>query len=503
MAMFIPIILSGGAGTRLWPVSREALPKPFIKLPDGESLLLKTMRRALACANGAGVLTITNKDYFFLTRDEYACLGTRTSDQDFLLEPVSRNTAPAIGAAAVHVARQYGEDAVMLVLPADHLIVDTRRFIDAVNKAAQLAEQGWLVTFGITPSRPETGFGYIEAGKALSVDCSAVKRFVEKPDAATAERYIAAGSYSWNSGMFCFAAGTVLKAMHKYAPEVARAMESTIAKTDYNRTPRVLAEGEFVACPDISFDYAVMEKAEKTAVVRAAFDWSDIGSWTALADLTPADQANNRVNGEAVLVDAVGCFVQSKDRIVAAVGVEDLVIVDTADALLVSTRERAQDVKAVVQRLKLTSHNSVRHHRTVHRPWGTYTVLEGGDRFQIKRIVVKPGASLSLQMHHHRSEHWVVVAGMAKIVNGDKEMFVGPDQSTYIPAGTVHRLINPGVIDCVLIEVQTGDYLGEDDIVRLEDRYGRTDRATEGAGKTAAAAANPKGQAVAKSTTAR
>jgi mannose-1-phosphate guanylyltransferase/mannose-6-phosphate isomerase len=471
--LLIPVILSGGAGTRLWPVSREALPKPFIKLPGGESLLLKTARRALACSKGAGVLTITNREYFFLTRDEYEILGKSAGPFDFLLEPTGRNTAPAIGAAAVHIAKVHGDKAVVLVLPADHLIGDDAAFQAAVGKAAKAAEQGYLVTFGVPPLRPETGFGYIEAGEALADDVRSVKRFVEKPDAATAERYVASGTYSWNSGMFCFTAGALIDAMRRHAPDVLRAVEATIAATDYETKPSVLAKAEFEAAPDISFDYAVMEKAEKRAVVRAAFPWSDIGSWGALADLTPADGAGNRVNGTAVLVDAARCFIQSEDRVVAAVGVEDLLIVDTSDALLVARRDRAQEVKKVVERLKLSSHDSVRHHRTVYRPWGSFTVLEEGQRFKIKRIVVKPGASLSLQMHHHRSEHWVVISGMAKVVNAERELMVRPDESTYIRAGAVHRLTNPGTIDCVMIEVQTGDYVGEDDIVRLEDKYGR------------------------------
>ena len=473
MAPLIPVVLSGGAGTRLWPVSREALPKPFIKLPGGESLLLKTARRAAACARGAEVLTITNREYYFLTRDEYELLDKAGAQFDFLLEPTGRNTAPAIGAAARHVSRRHGAGALVLVLPADHLIGDDAAFQNAVQKAAQAAEDGYLVTFGVTPTRPETGFGYIEAGEPLGDDVRIVKRFVEKPDAAAAARYIAAGSYSWNSGMFCFTAGAMIDAMRRHAPEVLRAVEAALAATDYDKKPVVLAKAEFEKAPDISIDYAVMEKAEKRAVVRAAFPWSDIGSWSALAELTPPDAAGNRVNGNAVLVDAARCFIQSDDRVVAAVGVEDLLVVDTSDALLVAKRERAQEVKKVVERLKLSSHDSVRHHRTIYRPWGSFTVLEEGPRFKIKRIVVKPGASLSLQMHHHRSEHWVVISGMAKVVNAERELMVRPDESTYIRAGAVHRLTNPGNIDCVIIEVQTGDYVGEDDIVRLEDKYGR------------------------------
>jgi mannose-1-phosphate guanylyltransferase / mannose-6-phosphate isomerase len=473
VSVFLPVILSGGAGARLWPVSREALPKPFIKLPDGETLLLKTMRRAIGVADGNGVLVVTNREYYFLTRGEYETLGKEAPALDFLLEPVSRNTAPAICAAALHAAREHGDRVVLLVLPADHLIGDEAAFRKAVGEARKLAAEGWLVTFGIRPTRPETGFGYIEAGDGLSPAAFGVKRFVEKPDLATAKAYVAERRYTWNSGMFCASAGSIVEAMRMHAPEILRAVEATLAATDPAKTPRVLAEAFFAKAPDVSFDYAVMEKAGKRAVVPASFDWNDIGSWSALAELTAADAQGNRVSGEAVLIDVAGCFVQS-DRMVAAVGVENLLIVDTPDALLVSSRERAQDVKTVVQRLKLNAHATTVHHRTVHRPWGTYTVLEEGERFKIKRIVVKPGASLSLQMHHHRSEHWVVVSGMAKVVRGEEEIFVRPDESTYIRAGMAHRLSNPGAIDCVLIEVQSGDYVGEDDIVRLEDRYGRS-----------------------------
>lgn len=467
VSALVAVILSGGAGARLWPVSREALPKPFIRLADGETLLFKTFRRALA-VGGKSPLVVTNREQFFLTRDEYARLGKDAPECDFLLEPLSRNTAPAICAAAMHVARLHGEDAVMLVLAADHLIQDQGAFTQAVEEAKALAAEGWLVTFGIAPTRPETGYGYIEAGEP-----PAVKRFVEKPDAASAQRYLASGNYCWNSGMFCFSARAVLEALRQHAGEVARAVQAAVEKMDYAKAPRVLAEAEFARAPDVSFDYAVMEKAQKRAVVRARFDWSDIGSWAALAELTPADAEGNRVSGEAILLDAAGCFVQS-ERMVAAIGVENLLVVDTPDALLIARRDRAQDVKAVVQRLKLAAHDSVRVHRTVHRPWGTYTVLEEGSRFKIKRIVVKPGASLSLQKHHHRSEHWVVVSGMAKVQRGEEEIYLRPDESTYIRAGTAHRLSNPGTIDCVMIEVQAGDYVGEDDIVRLEDRYGRT-----------------------------
>jgi len=473
MPALIPVILCGGAGTRLWPISREALPKPFIKLPDGESLLLKTLRRAAQQSGVASVLIVTNRDYYFLTQDECDQLKGAAAAVEYVLEPVARNTAPAVCAAAMHVARRHGEDALLLVLPADHLIRDLAGFADAVGEARRLAAQGWIVTFGIRPTEAATGFGYIEAGEPLGGNAARVARFVEKPAPLEAEAYVASGRFSWNSGMFCFAARTGIDALRRHAPEVLAAVEAALATTNFERAPPVLAHEAFARAPDTSFDRAVMEKTDKAAVVRGTFDWSDIGSWNAVAELSTADAQGNRVNGAAVLVDAVDCFVQSAGRMVAAVGVEKLLIVDSPDALLVAHRDRAQDVKTVVERLKLASHDTARHHRTVQRPWGSFTVLEEGPRFKIKRIVVKPGASLSLQMHHHRSEHWVVVSGIAKVVNGEREIFVRRDESTYIPVGTKHRLSNPGSIECVMIEVQAGDYVGEDDIVRFEDRYGR------------------------------
>lgn len=476
--MLLPIILSGGAGSRLWPVSREALPKPFIALPDGETLLQKTLTRALALPGVEHILTVTNRDYYFLTRDEYESNADDAAAgrvvHDYLLEPLGRNTAPAIAAAALHAARKYGEDVVLLVLPADHLIKDQKSFAQAVEHAQALATQGHLVTFGIQPTAPETGYGYIESGAALAGSAgNKVARFVEKPDLATAQDYLASGRFTWNSGMFCFTAGTMLAALRLCAPEVLAAVEQTFAATAFDKDPVVLDATSFAQVPDISIDYAVMERADKVAVVPVSFDWSDIGSWSALAELVAPDERGNRASCDAVLLDADNCFIQSDTRMVAAIGVDGLLVVDTPDALLIAHNSRAQDVKSVVAQLKLLSHATVHHHRKTHRPWGTYTVLEEGEGFKLKRIVVKPGASLSLQMHHHRSEHWVVVSGTAKVVNGEREILVQRNESTYIPAGTAHRLTNPGVVDCVMIEVQTGDYLGEDDIVRLEDRYGR------------------------------
>ncbi|MBI5785275.1 MAG: mannose-1-phosphate guanylyltransferase/mannose-6-phosphate isomerase [Rhodocyclales bacterium] len=473
--MLIPVILSGGAGTRLWPVSREAHPKPFIQLPDGQSLLQKTFLRAAALDGVTEILTVTNRDYYFRTRDEY--LGCNTSaNPAFLLEPCGRNTAPAVALAALRVAASHGPEAQLLVLPADHLISDLAAFSSAVAAAGRMAEQGLLVTFGIQPTAPETGFGYIEAGDEAGSGRTA-RRFVEKPDAAKAAEYVAAGNFYWNSGMFCFQAGTLLAAMESTCPAVLQAAracwDATRDRLESGATMIELDPVTFAAQRDISIDYAVMEKAGNVAVVPCVLGWSDIGSWNALRDLVAPDDNGNRSLGDALIVDSRNTFVQSEDHLVAVVGVDDLIIVDTADAVLVAHRDKCQDVKKVVQQLKQNGHQAYRLHRTVSRPWGTYTVLEEGPRFKIKRIEVKPGASLSLQMHHHRSEHWVVVSGMARVVNGDREIFIQPDQSTYIPAGTQHRLSNPGVIDCVMIEVQSGDYVGEDDIVRFEDRYGR------------------------------
>lgn len=475
----IPVILSGGAGTRLWPMSREAHPKPFMRLSDGQSLLQKTWQRAIALPGVEEVLTVTNREYYFKSKDIYTGEGVPGASvpKAFLLEPFGRNTAPAIALAACWVAEYVGADATMLVLPADHLIREQEAFERAVMRAQFLAREGKLVTFGIAPDSPETGYGYIECGEwDISTESAPARRFVEKPEVSLAERYVASGKYLWNSGMFCFTAETMLMELEQHAPELLeQARCCWHASQADSHTLLELDHASFAAMPDISIDYAVLEKAQNVQVVRAGFDWSDIGSWRAVSELLPTDESGNRVVGEAVLVDVANSFIQSEQRLTAAIGIEDLVIIDSDDALLVAHRDRTQDVRQIVNQLKLNGHEAYRLHRTVSRPWGTYTVLEEGDRFKIKRIVVKPGASLSLQMHHHRSEHWVVVSGMATVVNGNCELLVNVNESTFIPAGRKHRLENPGVIDLVMIEVQSGDYVGEDDIVRFEDQYGRVD----------------------------
>jgi len=471
--MLIPLILSGGSGTRLWPVSREAHPKPFIKLADGRSLLQKTLDRLAPLEGIPEVITITNRDHFFVTRDEYAAGGT-AHKHFFVLEPHARNTAPAVVCGALAAIARHGPEVTLLVLPADHLVDDVQSFATTVREAEQLAGAGLLVTYGIRPTYPETGFGYIERGEPIVGTVGyRVARFTEKPSTEIAAAMLESGRYYWNSGMFCFRAATLLEEMGAHAPQVLDGAKACWEAAQIKDDRGDLPQEQFAVIPDISIDYAVMEKSNRVAVVPARFAWSDVGSWKAVSDLVAADDAGNRAQGESLFVDSRNCYVQSSGRMVAAVGVDNLMIVDTPDALLVAHSDHLQDVKKVAQRLKLANHETHKLHRTVLRPWGTYTVLEEGPGFKIKRIVVKPGASLSLQMHYHRSEHWVVVSGTAMVVNGDQELMVRTNESTFIRAGHKHRLANPGKVDLVMIEVQSGTYLGEDDIVRFEDKYGR------------------------------
>ncbi|UUE95606.1 mannose-1-phosphate guanylyltransferase/mannose-6-phosphate isomerase [Comamonas thiooxydans] len=467
----IPVVLCGGSGSRLWPVSREVHPKPFIRLGDGQSLLQKAFRRGAQLPGVAEILTVTNRELLFKTKDEYREVNSMGLATSFILEPFGRNTAAAIAAAALHVSKTHGEEAIMLVLAADHLIADQQAFSSAVSQATVLARQQKLVTFGIQPDAPETGYGYLE------VEGHDVLRFVEKPSQEKAREYMDSGRFLWNSGMFCFQAGAMLQALAAHCPEILSKTQKCVEQSRQVQGEGVIEQeldaATFAEVPDDSIDYAVMERSAQVAVVPCSIGWSDIGSWGALGDLIMPDANGNRIKGEALLHDVSNCFIQSNQRMIGAVGVDNLVIVDTPDALLVADRDRAQDVKVLYKELKAQGHDTYKHHLTVHRPWGTYTVLEEDPQYKIKRIEVKPGASLSLQMHHHRSEHWIVVSGMARVVNGDRELFVRTNESTYIPAGHQHRLENPGLLDLVMIEVQSGQYLGEDDIVRFEDVYGR------------------------------
>jgi mannose-1-phosphate guanylyltransferase / mannose-6-phosphate isomerase len=469
--MLIPVILCGGAGSRLWPVSRELHPKPFIRLADGQSLLQKAFLRGATLPGVKEILTVTNRELAFQTEDEFREVNQKQLKTSFILEPFGRNTSAAVAAAALKIVKRHGKDAIMLVLAADHLIADQKAFAQAVGQATKLAQSGKIVTFGIQPDAPETGYGYIEA------DGNKVVRFVEKPSLEKAQEYLASGHFLWNSGMFCFKAGVMLEAMEKHCLEILSATMACVEQSSRAEgkgfEKLTLDEESFAQVPDSSIDYSVMERSDQVAVVPCSIGWSDIGSWNALGDLSVPDDDGNRIEGEALLHDVTDCFIQSDKRVVGAVGVSNLIIVDTPDALLVVDKAHAQDVKHLYTALKDKSHDAHKHHLTVHRPWGTYTVIEEDPSFKIKRIEVKPGETLSLQMHHHRSEHWIVVSGMAKVVNGENELFVRTNESTYIPAGLKHRLENPGVMNLVMIEVQSGQYLGEDDIVRFEDVYGR------------------------------
>lgn len=460
----------------MWPVSRQALPKPFMRL-GGSTLLQQAIERGQACGTDDTVI-VTNQDYLFLTRSVIAELADPPSAR-YLLEPKGRNTAPAIALAALACAEEHGPEAVMLVLPADHLIPDTEAFVANALEAARHAQQGQLVVFGISPTGPETAFGYIEVEK-VSRHTQKALRFVEKPDLATAQRYLATGRYYWNSGMFCFAAGTMLQALKDHAPEVLEAAQRAMnSATTADSATRFEAHA-FGLQPDISIDYAVMERASNVTLVPAKFGWSDVGSWPAVANAHAADTSGNTfVNGNGtqfVAVETTGTHVQVEShtqKVVAVVGVQDLVIVDTPDALLVAHKSVAQKVKTVVDVLKQRKHESTQLPAAVHRPWGTYATLKEESGYKVKRITVKSGEALSLQYHHQRAEHWVVVQGTAMVQVGDEEHKTLPGQYRYIPLKEKHRLTNIGQDELVLIEVQCGGYLGEDDIVRLADTYGR------------------------------
>lgn len=463
----IPTILCGGAGARLWPVSRESHPKPFIRLGDGQSLLQKAFLRGAALPDVAEVLTVTNREFFFQTVDEIQEVNPRGSATAYIVEPVGRNTAAAIAAAALEVVGRHGADALMLVLAADHMVNDESAFAAAIQEAVVLAREGKLVTLGIQPQSPETGFGYIEARG------NAVLQFVEKPDAQTAARYVASGRFLWNAGIFCFEAGVLLAQMHTHCPHILSSTRACVALSrsaqGRNYVQLELDRQSFLNVPSESIDYALMEKSGSVAVVPCDIGWSDIGSWKALGDLMSPDENGNRIQGQAVLHDSSDCTIYSAERLTGAVGIHGLVIVDTPDALLVADKSSVQDVKHLYAQLKAQGHAAHQVHRTVHRPWGAYTVLEEGVGFKVKRLVVKPAARLSLQLHHHRSEHWIVVSGTAKVSHGERTTLLAPHESTYIPSGQPHRLENPGILELVMIEVQCGAYLGEDDIVRLDD----------------------------------
>ncbi|MGF6291917.1 mannose-1-phosphate guanylyltransferase/mannose-6-phosphate isomerase [Paraburkholderia youngii] len=468
-----PVVLCGGSGTRLWPMSRGGYPKQYLALTGEHTLVQQTALRLRGIDGVTAPIVVTNNEQRFLVAEQLRQVDVGSAN--IVLEPASRNTAPAIAVAALLALRDT-PDALLLVLPSDHVIAGEAAFVKAVEAAAQIAKDGRLVTFGITPTEPHTGYGYICAGAPLidGTQSFAVDSFVEKPDAATAQRFIDEGRYYWNSGMFMLKASTYMDELRRYEPEIARQAELSLQSAQRNFDFVWLDADAFAACPNISVDHAVMEKTQSAAVVAVAdLGWNDIGSWTALADIAERDAQNNALIGD-VLTDAVSdSYIRAEHRLVAAIGLENVVIVETADAVLVAHRDQAQDVKKIVAQLNaMGRHESVTHRRVV-RPWGSYEGIDSGERFQVKRIVVNPGAQLSLQMHHHRAEHWIVVKGTALVTNGDKEIMLTENESTYIPLGITHRLLNPGKIPLELIEVQSGAYLGEDDIVRFEDTYGR------------------------------
>jgi mannose-1-phosphate guanylyltransferase / mannose-6-phosphate isomerase len=469
--MLIPLILSGGSGTRLWPVSRRNLPKQFLSLTGQGTLFQQTVARTRLLPEVAVPIVVASEDHRFLAADQLLEAGIEGAT--IVLEPVARNTAPAIALGAMK-ALEIDADALLLVLPADHLIGDTQSFTTAVQQALPAARDGWLVTFGIRPDRPETGFGYIRRTEPIDDSAFQVAEFVEKPNQATAQGYLDNGSYDWNSGMFLFKAARYLEELGQHASDMLAAVRTAYA-TGHGDLDFVRVDAEaFAKVPDNSIDYAVMEKTSRAAVIPVSCAWSDIGSWSALWLSGKHDDQGNQREGDTLTVNTRNSLLRSHDRhMIATVGVDDLIVVSTPDATLVAHRDAAQDVKKVVDQLKASGRTEHSFHRVVHRPWGSYDSLEAGGRFQVKRIVVKPGASLSLQKHHHRAEHWIVVSGTAEVTCDDKVFLMAENQSTYIPLGSVHRLRNPGKVPLELIEVQSGSYLGEDDIVRFDDVYGR------------------------------
>ena len=467
-----PVILSGGAGTRLWPLSRAVLPKQLLPLVADKTMLQETALRVAGLPGLMAPLVVCGNDHRFMVAEQLRAAGI--TPLGILLEPVGRNTAPAVAAAA-HFLKSVDPEAVMLVLPADHVITDREAFKEAVLRAATMVQGGGLATFGIVPKSPETGYGYIRRGAALAncADCYAVERFVEKPDLATAQAFVADGGYYWNSGMFMFAAERYLTELAKFAPEIADAADKAVNNGYRDLDFCRLDDAAFTACPSDSIDYAVMEHTQDAVVVPADIGWSDVGSWSDLWEVQPHDENGNAQRGDVYLDGVKNSLVRAERRIVAVVGVEDIVVVETQDAVLVAHKDQVQRVKQVVEHLKSKERTEHLHHTRVYRPWGHYEGIDSGDRFQVKRITVKPGEKLSLQMHHHRAEHWVVVSGTARVTCGDTVSLLSENESTYIPIGMNHRLENPGKLPLHIIEVQSGSYLGEDDIVRFEDIYKR------------------------------
>ncbi len=467
----IPVILSGGSGSRLWPLSRRHYPKQFLPLVGDKTLLQETVSRVAQIPAIADPIIVCNEEHRFLVAEQMQAIGQATLS--IMLEPVGKNTAPAVAVAALEALKQH-ENPVLLVLPADHLIQDVAALEAAVSSGFKLAQMEQLVTFGIVPGAPETGYGYIEKGARTPDDLAfKVKAFVEKPDQATALEYVSSGAFLWNSGMFVFRARTYLDELERCEPEILAACQNALGAAVHDLDFTRLQEAAFSASPANSIDYAVMEKTQNAVVIPLDAGWSDVGSWSSLWDACDKDVYGNVSIGETLSLETRGSYLYSSGKVIAAVGLENIIVVETADAVLVAAKDQSQRVKEIVTQLENKNCDRIVTHRKVYRPWGNYDCVDAGDRFQVKRIVVKPGAALSLQMHHHRAEHWVVVKGSARVRKGDEVFMLEENQSTFIPLGVKHRLENPGPIPLEIIEIQSGNYLGEDDIIRFGDAYGR------------------------------
>lgn len=463
--MLLPIVMAGGAGSRLWPLSRSLYPKQFIRLASDKTMLQETIARLDGIAHQAPVV-ICNEEHRFIVAEQLRQKGSKHSG--IILEPVGRNTAPAIALAALHAIKN-GDDPLLLVLAADHVIENKQAFSASVHKAMLHAEQGKLVTFGIVPTSPETGYGYIQQGETVGDDAYRVAQFVEKPNCSTAESYLAQGGYYWNSGMFMFKASRFLSELEQFRPDILSACEKSISSAKNDLDFIRVCEKAFVTCPDDSIDYAVMEKTKEALVVPMDAGWSDVGSFSALWDVSSKDESGNVTVGDVVIDQTASSYIYAQNKLVATVGVDNLVIIETKDAVLVARKDKVQDVKNIVNELKEKGRRECEQHREVYRPWGSHDEIAEGNRYHVKHLRVKPGEKTALQMHYHRAEHWVVVQGTAKVTNGDDSYLVSENESTYIPLGAAHRIENPGYFDLHLIEVRSGSYLGEDDVVRLEE----------------------------------
>lgn len=464
--MFIPVIMAGGSGSRLWPLSRSAFPKQFLALDNHNSLtMLQSTLDRISGMSASEAIIISNEDHRFVVAEQLRTFG---QEARIILEPAGRNTAPAIALAAMQ-AMAHGDDPVMLVLAADHIVQDTEAFQDSIRKAQVVADAGKLATFGIVPTAPETGYGYIKRGSKEGDAAYVVDKFVEKPQLEVAKQYVASGEYYWNSGCFMFKASVFLEELKKYSPEIyeccSKATNGTTEDMDFIRVDK----SEFLKCPDDSVDYAVMERTDKTVVVPMDAGWSDVGSWSALWEVSEKDSSGNVIHGDAITEDTEGCYIYAPNKLVASVGVKDIVVVETKDAVLVAHKDNVQQVKKIVEHLKAEKRAEFREHREVYRPWGKSDAIDGGERYKVNRITVQPGKKQSLQMHYHRAEHWVVVSGTAKVSSDGKEQIISENQSLYIPVGVSHMVENPGKIPLELIEIQSGSYLSEDDVVRLEE----------------------------------